>query len=175
MAARDRRSRRDERLETDQQQVAALRIADLCHVIVGGYDITDPHLPCSTEKTPEIEFGRLAAILRVDPDNAGGVAFDGREQRFPAARRVRDRCQTAQAGFGATRMRIGVDEAPMRLGSVAALVDLLSDCGVEAAVAFGKAADPQPPGEAGETGRGDARDVQFGPGAPRMRPGTAAS
>src|SRR6266478_2854332 len=65
MAARDRRSRRDERLETHQKQVAALRVADLCHVIVGGYDIADPHLPRGTEKSREIEFGGLAAILRV--------------------------------------------------------------------------------------------------------------
>src|SRR5712671_2936733 len=166
MAARDRRSRRDERLETDQEQVAALRAPDLCHVIVGGDDIADPHLPRGTEKTPKIEFGGLAAILRVDPDNAGGIAFDGREQHFPAPRQARDRCQAAQAGFGAARMRIGVDEAPMRLGSVTALIDLLSDRGVEAAVAFGKAADAQPTGEAWETARGDLRDVQLGPGAP---------
>jgi hypothetical protein len=87
------------RLETQQKQVAALRIADLCHVVVSGDDITDPNLPRGTKKTPEIEFGGFAAILRVDPDDAAGIAFDGREQHFPATRRVRNRCQAAQAPF----------------------------------------------------------------------------
>ena len=166
MPAWHRRSRRDERLETDEQQVSALIIVDLCHVVVGGNDITRPRLPLVAEKSLEIEFGGLAAVVRVDTDDAGGIAFDGREQHFAATRGARDRCQAAQAGFGAARMRIGVNEAPMRRGPVDPLVDLLSDRRVEATVAFSEAADAQPTGEAGERARRDARDVQLRRGAP---------
>jgi len=61
-----RRSWRNERLETDEQQVPAPIIVDPCHVVVGGNDIAGPRLPLVTEKRFQIEIGDVNTVLRVD-------------------------------------------------------------------------------------------------------------
>jgi hypothetical protein len=80
---------------------------------------------------------------RGDADQARGVAFDGGEQDLAGARGSRDGRQPAQPGFGVAGIGVRVDEPPMRLRAVNPLVDVLPHRSVKAAVAFGKAADPE--------------------------------
>ena len=54
----------------------------------------------------------------------------------------------------------------MRRRSIDPLVNLLSNRGVQTAVAFGETAYAQPAGKTGERARGDTRDVQLGCRAP---------
>ena len=81
----DRRPRRDEGLDPDQQRLAAGGIADLRHVVVGGDHIAGRHPPLPAEKIREIEFGGLAAVVRIDAHDPRRAAFDGGEQDLALA------------------------------------------------------------------------------------------
>jgi hypothetical protein len=52
----DRSARRYKRLDPDQQSLAARRVTDLRHVVVGGDYITDRHAPALLKKIGKIKF-----------------------------------------------------------------------------------------------------------------------
>lgn len=65
-----RRSRQDERLETDEQEVYALIVVDLSHVVVG----SDVRGSCRKVTEKGFEIGGLGAVVRVDTDDADSIA-----------------------------------------------------------------------------------------------------
>jgi hypothetical protein len=139
----DRRARWDEGFEPNQQRLAAAGIADPRHVVVGCDHVTGRHTPPLAEKIREIQLRRLAAVTRIDPDQARGTTFDRGEQHLASAGGARDRGQSAQPGFRMAGIAVRVNQAPIRSRPVDPLVDVLTHCGVKAAVALGKAADPE--------------------------------
>jgi hypothetical protein len=75
MSVWDLCSRRNERLETDQQQIFAVIVSDFFFFFLGGNNVTGMRLPPVAEKHVEIEFNGLLPSW-VDTD-ACGIAFDG--------------------------------------------------------------------------------------------------
>ena len=84
-----RRVWRDEGFDPNQQRLAA-GFADLRHGVVRGDHISSPHLPPLAEKIREVELGDLAAVTRIDQDQARGTAFHGGEQQLVMAGGARD-------------------------------------------------------------------------------------
>jgi len=96
VAGGDRSARRYKRLDPDQQSLAARRVTDLRHVVVGGDYITDRHAPALLKKIGKIKFGGFATVARIDAHDPRSAALDGGEQNFAAAHRGSDRRQAAQ-------------------------------------------------------------------------------
>src|SRR5262249_20631868 len=114
----------------------------------------------------EIELSHLAAVTRVDPNDTRRTPFDGGEQHLALAGGARNRGQPAQPSFGMAGIAVGVYEAPMRLGTIDPLIDLLPNRGVEAAIALGKAADPELSVATGHPRHRDTGEVELRGGAP---------
>jgi hypothetical protein len=162
----ERRARRDKGFDPDQQRVSTCGDAGFCHVVAGGDHVARTHAPDVAEKIGEIELGVLAAVTRIDPDEARRTPLDRGEQYLALTGRARDRGQAAQPGFRATGIAVRVNQPPMWFCSVDPLIDLLPDCGVETAIAFGEAADPEMTTTTGQSCRRDAREVELRGSAP---------
>src|SRR5882724_8660314 len=162
----DRGPHWNEGLEPDQPGLSAAGITGPRHVVVGGDHIANRHSPLPTEDIPEIDLRDLAAVTWIDAHDPRCAAFDGGEQELARAGRAQDRRQPAQPGLGVAGRAVSVEQAPMRVRAVDAPVDLLTDRGIEAAVTFGKAADPQIAVATRQAGRRNSRQLQLWGSAP---------
>src|SRR5215469_5120583 len=82
----DRSARGYKRLDADQQGLAACRVTDLRHIVIGGDYITGRHAPALLKKIGKIELGDFATVARIDAHDPRSAALDGDEQNFAAAR-----------------------------------------------------------------------------------------
>ena len=170
MPRRRRGLRRNEGFEPDQQYIAGFGVVEFGHVVVGGDHIPNLRLPSVGKEAPQIEFLRLAAGRQVEAQDARHIAFDSGKQNFACTARVRDRGQSPQTALGMPAgTGIGVDRPPIRRGAVDPLIDLLSDGGIQAAIAFGEGADAQSAARPGEPGSGIAPDAELRGGVPADR------
>jgi hypothetical protein len=170
MPLRRRGARRNEGFKADQQHVTR-RVANPGHVVVGGDHVADLRPPRRTKEIAKIELGRLATGRRVEAQDARRVALDRGQQYLARSGWVRDRGQAAQPALRMAGARIGVDEPPGRRCPIGPLIDLLADCGVQIAVAFGEGADAQPILQPGKAVRGNLADGELRRGIPADRAG----
>jgi hypothetical protein len=124
---------RDEGLQSNQEDVVSMAVADLRHVVIRGYHVAGFHSPRLTEKIVKIKIGGLAAVTGINPHNARFCALDCGEQHLSVTIRAWDRGQAAQPALGAARAAVGVDRTAAAGGLPPSKDDAVDDGNAELA------------------------------------------
>ena len=69
-------TRADDGLQSNQENVLCIQLADLRHVVVPGDGVPDPHSPPLAKKITEIKLGGFAAVAGIDPHDPQGGTLD---------------------------------------------------------------------------------------------------